>query len=80
MNTLTDRQALERLTLATVSSDNYYDMQNNIDISTDNELREVIACKGNYIIEQLLMRHYSGDDMSIDTIRELLENIIIRRD
>ncbi len=43
---MTDRDTLERVALETVSPDNYYDLADNLDITTDEELRQIIAANG----------------------------------
>lgn len=42
------REDIEKIALFTVSSELYYDLCDNIDAITDNELLELIACNGNY--------------------------------
>ena len=50
MATLT-REDLEKLALETVSADNYYDLADNIDSTTDYELSRIIDCGGDYNLE-----------------------------
>lgn len=42
-----DREDLERAALEAVSATNYYDLADNIDATTDDELRHIIAANGN---------------------------------
>ena len=50
MATLT-REDLEKLALETVSADNYYDLADNIDSTTDYDLSRIIDCGGDYNLE-----------------------------
>ncbi len=43
-----DRETLEQLAKETISSDLYYDLCDNIDSCTDDDLIKIIACKGDY--------------------------------
>lgn len=42
-----DREELEREALWRVSATNYYDLADNIDATSDDELRQIIAANGN---------------------------------
>lgn len=42
-----DREDLERAALEAVSATNYYDLADNIDATSDDELRHIIAANGN---------------------------------
>jgi hypothetical protein len=42
------REDLEKLALETVSAELYYDLADNIDACSDEDLHRIIACKGKY--------------------------------
>ena len=43
-----DREFLEIQALATISSENYYDLADTIDSLTDKDLQDLIDCNGNF--------------------------------
>lgn len=43
-----NREELEKQALITVSSELYYDLCDNLDAISDDELQALIACNGNY--------------------------------
>lgn len=43
-----NRKQLEKLALETISSSNYYELANSVDLCTDQELKSLIACNGDY--------------------------------
>lgn len=43
-----DRELIEQMALMAVSSELYYDLADNLDITTDEELYKIIKCNGNY--------------------------------
>jgi hypothetical protein len=43
-----NRDVLEQIAKTTVSSELYYDLCDNIDAMSDDELQALIACNGNY--------------------------------
>jgi hypothetical protein len=43
-----NREDLEKIALETVSAENYYELTDFIDVMPDNELQELIECKGIY--------------------------------
>lgn len=43
-----NREDLEAIAKKTVSSELYYDLCDNLDVTTDDELLDIIACKGDY--------------------------------
>lgn len=43
-----DREQLEQMALFTVSAEHYYDLCDNINEMTNEELAELIKCNGNY--------------------------------
>lgn len=43
-----DRETLEKQALETISPELYFDLADNLDSITDQELIDLIACKGNY--------------------------------
>ena len=45
---MTDREDLEKLALAKVSAENHYELADNIDSTSDEELKKIIASDGNY--------------------------------
>jgi hypothetical protein len=49
------RQDLELIALQTVSPELYYDLADNIDGVTDDELYNIIACSGDYSKEQRIV-------------------------
>lgn len=54
------REDLEQIALFTVSSELYYDLADNLDTLTDDELLDLIACKGNYKKELKLAEKVKG--------------------
>lgn len=43
-----EREVLEQIALFTVSAENYYDLADNINEMSDEDLSELIKCNGNY--------------------------------
>lgn len=55
-----NREDLEKQALITVSSELYYDLCDNLDAMTDDELQALIACNGNYELEAQLEEELTG--------------------
>lgn len=43
-----DRETLEQQAMQTVSAELYYDLADNLETATDEELRQIINCNGDY--------------------------------
>ena len=54
------RDVLEQMALKACSEINYYDLTDNIDNMSDDELRDLIACNGSYVRELKLGAQYNG--------------------
>lgn len=55
-----NRETLEKIALYEISAENYYDLADNLDTLTDDELLDLIACKGNYKKELKLAERVKG--------------------
>lgn len=53
---MTDREALAKLAIETVSAELYYDLTDNIENTPDSELIAIIACNGDYEKEMELAK------------------------
>lgn len=49
-----DRETLEKIALFTISAQNYYDLADTINETSDDELMDLINCNGDYKKEQAL--------------------------
>ena len=56
------REELEKLALETVSADIYYELADFMGVTTDDELRALIACDGDYKKELLIYGETDEDN------------------